>query len=78
MCRCREVLKSRNIPEKYGVSDNIYKESSEEVKNLRLELYDCYGENEQALWKLMGGTVKVTHISVTGGNWCWVIMNFIK
>lgn len=55
-----EVVKSHSIPEKYKVSDEIYEELLNEVNELLLELYECFQNNEQALWNQVSLSVDNT------------------
>ena len=47
----KNMIKSHTIPEKFGVSGEIYDELLNEVNELLLELYDCFQTNEQELWE---------------------------
>lgn len=55
-----EVVKSHSIPEKYNVSNEIYEELLNEVNELLLELYECFQNNEQALWNQVSLSVDNT------------------
>lgn len=52
-----EVIKSHNIPERYGVSEEIYEELLEEIDDNLIELYDCFQLNGQKAWEQVSLTL---------------------
>lgn len=46
-----EYIQGHEIPEKYGVSEEIYEKLSEEAEGIFLKIHDCFVKSGQEIWE---------------------------